>query len=561
MSVKKVSSDSSKQNLRVDDILVVGRRTVTRELIATDLVATNATIQDQLSLNGIPNEKTTNILYYNDVTKTVSYDVAPEGGTSTLSRENLVFSDSKTSTISTNTDVTNIITYDYTSPNAGVLADISESGKLKYLILDNPLVAPVQVSIKQGNFLLSNPSQPRTTLLSQKDNGYIQLSGPNLTWFPKNQQGSKLVGSSVIGSSSLQGSSVSLSSDGNTLAIGAFNDDNGVGSVWIFNRNPVTSIWSQTAKLVSSGTSPLSGCGVSVSLSADGRTLAIGGPGTSSDVGAVWVWTFDGTIWTQQTKIVPTTPLGQPLFGTSLDLSADGNTLAIGGPFDNPNGATWIYVRSSGSWSFQTKLISVSTFLQGNSVALSANGNILAVGAKGDTLLQGAVFIWRRSFQTGSPVWSQAQKISGSLPIIEFGTSVDISASGNTLVVGAPVFSSSKGSGFVYELNESGQFELQAQLIGSDSTTFSEIGQSVTISSDGNTIAIGGDSDDSGQGATWIFSRISGQWFQQGNKLIGTGGSTDAAQGTSVSLSSSGATLAVGGVNDDSTIGATWIFN
>lgn len=49
MSVKKVSSDSSKQNLRVDDILVVGKRTVTRELIATDLVATNATIQDQLS--------------------------------------------------------------------------------------------------------------------------------------------------------------------------------------------------------------------------------------------------------------------------------------------------------------------------------------------------------------------------------------------------------------------------------------------------------------------------------------------------------------------------------
>lgn len=219
------------------------------------------------------------------------------------------------------------------------------------------------------------------------------MSGPNLTWFPKNQQGSKLVGSPVIGPSSLQGCSVSLSSDGNTLAIGAFNDDNGVGSVWIFNRNPVTSIWSQTAKLVNSGTSSTSGCGVSVSLSADGRTLAIGGPGTNSDVGAVWVWTFDGSSWTQQTKIVPTTSLGQPAFGTSLDLSADGNTLAIGGPLDNPNGATWIYVRSSGSWSFQTKLISGSTFLQGNSIALSANGNILAVGAKGDTLLQGAVFI------------------------------------------------------------------------------------------------------------------------------------------------------------------------
>lgn len=107
-------------------------------------------------------------MYYNDVTKTVSYDVVPDGGSATLTRENLVFSDSKTSTISTNIDVTNITTYDYTSPNAGTLSDDSESGKLKYLILDNPLVAPVQISIKQGNFLLSNPSQSRTTLLSQK---------------------------------------------------------------------------------------------------------------------------------------------------------------------------------------------------------------------------------------------------------------------------------------------------------------------------------------------------------------------------------------------------------
>ena len=87
-------------------------------------------------------------------------------------------------------------------------------------------------------------------------------------------------------------------------------------------------------------------------------------------------------------------------------------------------------------------------------------------------------------------------------------------------------------------------------------------GQAVSLSSDGNTMAVGGLNDNSGVGATWIFNRDvnNGSWTQQGSKLVGTGNVGSARQGYAVSLSSDGNIMAVGGDDDNSGIGATWIW-
>ena len=45
----------------------------------------------------------------------------------------------------------------------------------------------------------------------------------------------------------------------------------------------------------------------------------------------------------------------------------------------------------------------------------------------------------------------------------------------------------------------------------------------MSLSSDGNTLAVGGYGDDSDIGATWIFTRSGSTWTQQGSKLVGTG--------------------------------------
>jgi hypothetical protein len=62
---------------------------------------------------------------------------------------------------------------------------------------------------------------------------------------------------------------------------------------------------------------------------------------------------------------------------------------------------------------------------------------------------------------------------------------------------------------------------------------FSNLGVWMSLSSDGNTLAVGGYQDNSNIGATWIFTRSGGIWTQQGNKLVGTGYNGASQQGVS----------------------------
>ena len=77
--------------------------------------------------------------------------------------------------------------------------------------------------------------------------------------------------------------------------------------------------------------------GYSVALSADGNTAIVGGPTDNSVAGAAWVYTRSGGVWTQQgSKLVGSGAVGNAQQGTSVALSADGNTAIVGGPHDSP---------------------------------------------------------------------------------------------------------------------------------------------------------------------------------------------------------------------------------
>ena len=76
--------------------------------------------------------------------------------------------------------------------------------------------------------------------------------------------------------------------------------------------------------------------GVLVSLSADGNTALVGGWKDNGTKGAAWVFTRTGGVWSQQgPKLTPTGEVGEGGFGTSVALSADGNTALIGAPGDD----------------------------------------------------------------------------------------------------------------------------------------------------------------------------------------------------------------------------------
>jgi FG-GAP repeat len=399
------------------------------------------------------------------------------------------------------------------------------------------------------------------------------------------------VKASNTGSGDYFGSSVDLSADGNTLAVAAHweaSDAKGIngnqadnsipqaGAVYIFTRSGGR--WAQQAYIKSSNTGEktvgeeLVGggdgdqFGFSLALSADGDTLAVGAVGEDStatgingnqtdnaavSAGAVYTFRRTGSTWTQQAYIKPQTPAmfaAGDLFGFSLGLSADGNTLAVGvydeggsarginGMVDNMrggSGAAYIFSRTGATWMQQAYIktsISEGGDSWGVSLALSDDGNTLALGsvdedctATGvnppgcDTDIKtdvstGAVAIFIR----GGTTWSQQALLKSSNTGVEdwFGVKVALSGDGNALVVTASnEDSAAQGidgkqdddtateSGAAYVFTRTGAtWAQQAYVKSSANEAFDEFGNSASISRNGRTLVVGGRGEDGGKG-------------------------------------------------------------
>jgi hypothetical protein len=187
---------------------------------------------------------------------------------------------------------------------------------------------------------------------------------------------------------------VSLTADGNTAIVGGPEDPGAVGAAWVFTRSG--GVWSQQGpKLVGTGAVGLAFQGASVSLSGDGNTAIVGGPDDNGEVGAAWVYTRSDGVWTQQTKLVGA--------GWSVSLSGDGNTAIVGEPGD---GAA-VYTRSGGVWSQQgAKLVgtgAVGLAFQGSSASLSADASTAIVGGPNDNSNIGAAWVFTQPVFAGSP--------------------------------------------------------------------------------------------------------------------------------------------------------------
>ena len=205
-------------------------------------------------------------------------------------------------------------------------------------------------SSKSDEFVL--PDSPRPMFLSWKK--------PKTTFKDIGGVISYLKASNT-GSGDWFGYSLSLSGDGNTLAVGAIREDSnaggidgdqknnealGSGAVYVFTRDK-GGHWEQQAYLKASNTGREDFFGQSLSLSDDGNTLAVGAYGEDSNAsgidgdqenneaersGAVYVFTRDNEgHWEQQAYLKASNTERRDWFGHSLSLSGDGRTLAVGG--------------------------------------------------------------------------------------------------------------------------------------------------------------------------------------------------------------------------------------
>ena len=394
---------------------------------------------------------------------------------------------------------------------------------------------------------------------------------------PNTQQGNPLVGTNGVGQP-YQGNAVAISADGNTAVVGGYNDNSNTGAGWFYTRSG--GVWTQQgAKVTGAGTSGGFGAyfGSSVAISADGNTAIFGGPDDNTGTGATWVFTRTAGVWTQQgNKLVGTgaianngNPKGNAQQGQSVSLSADGNTALVGGWFDNGGiGATWVFTRSGGVWTQQGNKLLGSTgagnSYQGKAVALSADGNTALIGGPNDNAGQGALWFFTRS---GGAWTQQGAKIlgAGNTGAAAQGTSVALSADGNTAIEGGPGDESPLGAVWIFTRSGGAWAQQGSKLVGGGGFNYSygsTEGSAVAMSADGNTAIIGGNTDGNDAGAIWIFTRSAGIWTQQGNKFNGTGSGSSSygQQGSSTALSADGTTLIEGAPEANTNYGITYVF-
>jgi PKD repeat protein len=382
----------------------------------------------------------------------------------------------------------------------------------------------------QQSFVVSRRAQPSASVsiapasASTGEPGASTLSSGAATPATFLQQGETLTAvPGEQGISTQFGASVALSADGNTMLVGGPGDELYGGSAWVYTRSGST--WTQQAKLDASEVS-CSGfyCGAyvgySVALSADGDTALVAGYGNAGGIGAAWVFTRSGTTWTQQGPALTSKgEIGTGEFGTSVALSADGNTALIGAPDDyGYAGAAWVFTRAGATWTQEgEKLVAndesgteESRF--GSSVALSADGDTALIGGPDDNGRQGAAWVFTRS----SSSWTQqGAKLTGGGETgeDEFGSSVALSANGATALIGAPRDNEGVGAAWAYIRSGSTWTQDGPKLTGNGETGEDYFGSGVVLTANGETALIGANE------VLLVFTRSGGTWTQEGEQL------------------------------------------
>ena len=297
--------------------------------------------------------------------------------------------------------------------------------------------------------------------------------------------------------------------------------------------------------------------GFSVSFSADGQSVAIGAPfnnGNGQNSGSVRVYNLVGNVWRQLGLDIEGEAEGDRS-GFSVSLSADGQTVAIGakendGDGKRLSGHTRIYTFTDGTWQQLGQDIDGETVSQsGQSVNMSADGRTVAIGARyytGTYTWQGHVKIY--TF-TGDRWQQLGHDIDGEAAGDESGWSVSISADGRTVAIGAPYNDgdgNQAGHVRIYTLIGDVWHQLGHDIDPGDGQ--SKFGHSVSISADGRTVAIGADIR-SYLEYVKVYTLIDDEWKPLGNPIFGD--RLNDNFGSSVSISADGLTLAVGAPNND----------
>lgn len=280
----------------------------------------------------------------------------------------------------------------------------------------------------------------------------------------------------------------------------------------------------------------LSGAGATLSagISGDGKTAVVGAPGDPS-MGSVYIFSFAGGRWDLQQTLKSDGSGSSVMFGLSVSVSDDGSVIAVGAPYSDDRGsdtgAVYIFrLGSDSTWAQEAKILPPnwrSSARFGWSVSLSATGDAVSVSAPGYATANAIV----RRISNG---WNSFYTFSKASPVCA------LSADSKTMAV--------KDGGYVRVLHYNSVYQWVDQGTLSPEISEASFGDSIAISEDGNTIAVGAPNKDGttyAVGTVYIFKRSGSVW---GLSSTLTPQVTKAYLkfGAGVSLSADGKVLCVG---------------
>lgn len=271
------------------------------------------------------------------------------------------------------------------------------------------------------------------------------------------------------------GAGVSVSGAGTIVAIGeplagAPRGENIIpvaGVVHLFERDNTD--WNSAGFVAASNAGPGDAFGISIAMSDDGDTLVVGADEEQSvgasptdnslaRAGAVYVFRKTTGSWQEEARLKSSLPVAQERFGRSVALSADGTVLAVGAPgHSGGQGAVYVFRHAGSEWSAPERLLA-SNGEAGDGFAvpvLSGDGSMLVVGAPGedgalendgsDNAAQDSGAAYGFRFDTN---WTETGRLKADPPVAgsELGTSLAMNRAGNLLVAGAPELPNDAGA-------------------------------------------------------------------------------------------------------------------
>ncbi len=367
------------------------------------------------------------------------------------------------------------------------------------------------------------------------------------------------LGSSIQGEAEgdLFGHSTSINSEGNVMVSGAYhNDENGYlsGHAKVYEWDGID--WVQRGSNIKGMAEEWSGFRVAIDSS--GNTVAVtsiyGDNVDGFSPGLVRIFDWDGNDWVQRGADI--IGVGHPVilewFGSGLTLSADGNTIAIGGPnfvgTQGKAGFVRIFKWDGNEWTqLGIDLTGNENFDDfGYSLDLNNAGDILAVGAQGTFGFGNNQEGYIETYKWNGTDWVQhGSRIKGELNGDEFGRSVSLSASGDVLAVGAPGYeilpANLSSETYVYGWSGTDWVQRGDKLVGEED--INRFGAAVSLNANGNILAVG-TSYFSSKGNIQIFEWINDAWTQIEENIQGE--ELQDIFGASLDLNASGNTVAGG---------------